>query len=271
MKRIEESDRVSLGGAQPKPTLIRRLTLLLGRSQALRGRLEAARSRSPLLDVSLEVIERDSDIGGGLLAGALAYRLFVFFLPLAFLLVAALGLFSRWFDVSPHEIGRDVGVVSLVTKEIAASSRSETGWWVALVAAGALAYVATVLHRAVAIVHALAWQRSAAAAKTERSLGVFALGLAAQLVLTAAKGPLRPPIGLENVLVLVAYPSGIGAIWLVMSLRLPHGADLRGGGSYSRGRQKTKRSDRGVRHAGEYLHRRDGAGRADGGPGAQHP
>jgi membrane protein len=224
LKDIEESDRVSLGGAEPKPTLIRRLTLLLDRSRALRGRLEAARSRSRALDVSFEVIERDSDIGGGILGGALAYRLFVFFLPLAFLLVAALGLLSRWFDVSPQEVGKGVGVVSLVTKEVAASSRSGAGWWVALVAAVALVYVTTVLHRAVAIVHALAWQRSASAAKTERSLGVFVLGVVAQLVLTAGSGPLRPPTGLVNIVVLVAYPLGIGAIWLGMSLRLPHGA-----------------------------------------------
>jgi uncharacterized BrkB/YihY/UPF0761 family membrane protein len=224
MKEIEEADQGSLEGAQPKPTLLRRLTLLLDRSRALRGRLEAARSRWRLLDVSFEVIERDSDIGGGILAGALAYRLFVFFLPLAFLLVAALGLLSQWFDVSPQEIGRDVGVVSLVTKEVAASSRSGAGWWVALVAAVALAYVTSVLHRAVAVVHALAWQRSAAAAKTERSLGVFVLGLATQLVLTAGTGPLRPPTGLENILVLIAYPLAIGAVWLGMSLRLPHGA-----------------------------------------------
>jgi len=223
LKDIEESDRVSLGGAEPKPTLIRRLTLLLDRSRALRGRLEAARSRSRALDVSFEVIERDSDIGGGILGGALAYRLFVFFLPLAFLLVAALGLLSRWFDVSPQEVGKGVGVVSLVTKEVAASSRSGAGWWVALVAAVALVYVTTVLHRAVAIVHALAWQRSASAAKTERSLGVFVLGVVAQLVLTAGSGPLRPPTGLVNIVVLIAYPLGIGVIWLGMSLRLPHG------------------------------------------------
>ena len=223
MKDIEESDRVSLGGAEPKPTLIRRLTLLLDRSRALRGRLEAARSRSRALDVSFEVIERDSDIGGGILGGALAYRLFVFFLPLAFLLVAALGLLSRWFDVSPQEIGKGVGVVSLVTKEVAASSRSGAGWWVALVAAVALVSVTAVLHRAVASVHALAWQRSASAAKTERSLGVFVLGVVAQLVLTAGSGPLRPPTGLVNIVVLIAYPLGIGVIWLGMSLRLPHG------------------------------------------------
>lgn len=192
--------------------------------RALVTHVEESRPDHAWVDVGFRLFERDSTVGGGLLAGALAYRLFVFFLPLAFLLVAALGLLSRWFDVSPQEIGRDVGVVSLVTKEVAASSTSGAGWWVAIVAAVALAYVTNVLHRAVAIVHALAWQRSAAAAKTERSLGVFVLGLAAQLALTAGTGPLRRPTGLENILVLIAYPVSIGAIWLGMSLRLPHGA-----------------------------------------------
>jgi membrane protein len=222
MKDIEEADRVPLGTA--KPTLLRRLTLALDRRPAMHAWLDSARSRSRALDTGLQVIERDSDIGGGILAGALAYRLFLFFLPLAFLLVAALGLASRWFDVSPTEIGRDVGVVSLVTKEVATSAKSGSGWWVSLVALVALAYVTRVLYRAVAIVHALAWQRSAAAAKTTRSLGVFALGIAAQLALTAATGPLRPPDGVANILLLVAYLVGIAAIWLVVAMRLPHGA-----------------------------------------------
>ena len=222
MKEIEEADRAPLGTV--RPTLVRRLTLALDRRRAVHARLESARSRSRLLDVGFQVIERDSDIGGGILAGALAYRLFLFFLPLAFLLVAALGLASRWFDVSPTEIGRDVGVVSLVTKEVATSAKSGSGWWVSIVAAVVLAYVTRVLYRAVAIVHALAWQRSAAAAKTTRGLGVFALGVAAQLALTAGTGPLRPPDGLVNILVLAGYLGGIAAIWLVLAMRLPHGS-----------------------------------------------
>jgi uncharacterized BrkB/YihY/UPF0761 family membrane protein len=221
MKEIEEADRAPLG--KVRPTLLRRLTLALDRRRAVHDRLESARSRSRLLDVGLQVIERDSDIGGGILGGALAYRLFLFFLPLAFLLVAALGLASRWLDVSPTEIGRDVGVVSLVTKEVATSANSGSGWWVSLVALVVLAYATRVLYRAVAIVHALAWQRSAAAAKSTRSFRIFALGVAAQLALTALKGPLRPPDGAKNIIVLAAYLIGIAAIWLVVAMRLPHG------------------------------------------------
>ena len=67
--------------------------------------MQEARERSPALDATLETIELDSHIGGGILAGALSYRLFVFLLPLAFFLVSGLGVpglqggggaLSRW-------------------------------------------------------------------------------------------------------------------------------------------------------------------------------
>jgi hypothetical protein len=40
-------------------------------------RVTNARAVHPVVDVGLDLVERDSKIGGGLLAGALAYRLFV--------------------------------------------------------------------------------------------------------------------------------------------------------------------------------------------------
>ena len=51
-----------------------------------RRRVEAARPRHATVDFGLTLLERDSSIGGGLLAGALAYRLFVLLLPTALLL-----------------------------------------------------------------------------------------------------------------------------------------------------------------------------------------
>ena len=37
------------------------------------------------------MVERDSEVGGGIIAGALAYRLFIWLLPLALVAVAGLG------------------------------------------------------------------------------------------------------------------------------------------------------------------------------------
>ena len=65
----------------PRRTLLRRVTLWAEQARALRGWIEEARRRSAALDATFETIERDSEVGGNMLAGALSYRLFVFSLP----------------------------------------------------------------------------------------------------------------------------------------------------------------------------------------------
>jgi membrane protein len=206
-----------------RPSLLQRLTLALERTRLLRGRVEEARTHIPLLDTALDVIERDSNVGGGILAGALAYRLFLFFLPLAFFLVSALGLVADAFGVTPRTVGEDLGFVGLVTKEVTDSARSGSGVWVALGSIVVLAYVTRVLYRAVAIVHALAWEHSAASAKTaSRSMKVFALGLAGQLTLAVGVGAVRAQTSIGGIVVLVVYAGGLCGIWLAMSFWLPH-------------------------------------------------
>ena len=175
-----------------------------------------------MLDASLQVIERDSQVGGGLLAGALAYRLFLFFLPLGFFLIAVLGLVANWTGTKPLRVSKDIGIVNLVTNEVASTAQQGSGFWVALVSIVVLAYVTVVLHRAVAVVHALAWENSAVPAKAGRSRKIFALGLLAQLVALGVLGGFRPESVLAYVLSLTALGLALAAIWLGMSLRLPH-------------------------------------------------
>jgi uncharacterized BrkB/YihY/UPF0761 family membrane protein len=207
-----------------KPGTLQRLKHAIDQTQELRLRIERTRTRTPLLDASFEVIERDSHVGGSILAGALAYRLFLFFLPLGFFLIAMLGLVARWTGTKPHGIAKNIGVVSLVTREVGETSQKGSGVWVALVSIVVLAYVTTVLHRAVAVVHALAWENTALPAKSGRSRKIFALGIAAQLVTIGLLGGFRPEATLEYVLLLAALGAVLGIVWLGMSLRLPHAA-----------------------------------------------
>ena len=72
--------------------------------------VEEARRRSPALDATFETIERDSDVGGNMLAGALSYRLFVFSLPAAFFAVSGLGLLASALGIEPHLISNSVGL-----------------------------------------------------------------------------------------------------------------------------------------------------------------
>ena len=161
----DEPEQIEL--PRPKRTLLGRLAHWVEHAQALKGWVQEARGDSPALDATFETIERDSHIGGGMLAGALSYRLFIFALPLAFFLVSGLGLLASALGVQANVVVNSVGVAGTVTKQVQGAAEGSSSWWVALTALLVLAYMTRVLLRSVAIVHALAWEGSAASVKVQ--------------------------------------------------------------------------------------------------------
>lgn len=207
----------------PRRTLLRRLTLWLEHARAFKVWIEEARGRSAALDATFETIERDSHIGGGLLAGALSYRLFVFALPLAFFLVSGLGLLADALGVESDLVVNSVGAAGVITKQVESASSGSSNWWVALGSFCVLVYATRILLRAIAIVHSLAWERSAAAVKvSSRSLGVFGAAVVAQLGLAVAVSAVNHQTAIGAIITLVVSVFGLAGIWLVVSLELPH-------------------------------------------------
>ena len=80
----DESDRPR--GAAPS-----RRDAIQARARELAARAEAERRRHESVDVVFEVVDRDVETGGGIIAGALAYRLFIWLLPAVLVAVAGLG------------------------------------------------------------------------------------------------------------------------------------------------------------------------------------
>jgi len=148
----------------PRQTLLRRLMARVEQTRAVRRGVQRARRRYATLDAAFETIERDSEIGGGMLAGALSYRLFVFSLPFAFFVVSGLGLLAKAVGSDPNALADSVGLAGVIAKQVAGASES-SNWWITLSAFLVLLYATRVLLRAVAIVHALAWERSAASVR----------------------------------------------------------------------------------------------------------
>ena len=207
----------------PRRTLLRRVTLWAEHARALRGWVEEARRRLPALDATFETIERDSHMGGGMLAGALSYRLFVFSLPAAFFAVSGLGLLASAVGVEPHLISNSVGLAGVVTTQIASTAKGGSDWWIALTSFFALVYATRVLLRAIAIVHSLAWERSAAAVKvSSHSLGVFGAALAGQLLLLVGVGAVSHQTLIGGILTLLVLVFGLTGLWLIVSLELTH-------------------------------------------------
>jgi membrane protein len=111
-----------------EPTIAGRVAHWLELTRALRTRVEAARARHGAVDVGFAVVERDSAIGGGLLAGALAYRLFVLLLPTALLLVSGLGLYADAADQPPSKVAKEAGLHGLIASQVASSASSGARW-----------------------------------------------------------------------------------------------------------------------------------------------
>jgi uncharacterized BrkB/YihY/UPF0761 family membrane protein len=210
----------------PRRTLLHRLTARVERARALRSGVQRARERSAMVDAAFETIERDSEIGGGMLAGALSYRLFVFSLPFAFFLVSGLGLLANAFGSDPNALANSVGLAGVIAKQVASASES-SNWWITLSAFLVLVYATRVLFRAVAIVNALAWERSAASVRVRaRPLAVFSAAVICQVGLVAAVGAINRQTAIGGILAIVAFAFALGALWLLVSLRVAH-ADAR--------------------------------------------
>jgi uncharacterized BrkB/YihY/UPF0761 family membrane protein len=194
------------------------------RRQRIRMRAERARSKHAFIDLGLDVAESDSSIGGGLLAGALAYRLFVLLLPLVLLLVTGLGLYAGAADESPSKVAEEAGLHGLIASHVAETASSPARWIFFLVMIPAVLYALSKLYRAVAIVHALAWRGHARGAAMSAT-GVALLGVALVIDLGAVgiASWIRRHSELGGLASLLVYFVVVGGTWLLVSRRLPGG------------------------------------------------
>jgi uncharacterized BrkB/YihY/UPF0761 family membrane protein len=205
------------------PTIPGRIARWTERGRILQAQVEAARSRSRLLDLGFDVVERDSTIGGGMLGGALAYRLFVFLLPLSLFLVSGIGVYADTTDQSSSEVVSGSGLTGLIAKEVSAAATSPARWAIFIVTFPVVVYAAAMLYRAIAIVHAIAWHGSGRAVRlSSKGFGVFGGVLFAQLVCTAIVGWIRDSDQVANVTALLVYGVVLGGAWLALAQLLPH-------------------------------------------------
>jgi membrane protein len=205
--------------------LVRRWsTALETRAEQLGNRGQAERERHESVDAVFAMVDRDGDVGGGIIAGALAYRFFIWLLPLALVAVAGLGYAADAESKSPEEAADSLGVGGLITSSISNAANSSNRWYALLVGIPVLLWATRSVLRALIAAHRLVWGdvRSAAPKATPlatlRLLGLL-LALLAVSGLTSAVRAWSGGAGVLSTL-LIALPSA--GVWLLVSLRLPH-------------------------------------------------
>jgi uncharacterized BrkB/YihY/UPF0761 family membrane protein len=130
------------------------------RAEDYREDLEGRRSSNRIIDAAFGSYEHETSVGGPILAGAMAFRFFVFIVPYVFVLIFGFGAGSSAAGEDPSDLARRTGIVGLAAHAIDVSSDAST--WAKIVtlsiASYALLSASRTMVKALVIVHALMWR-----------------------------------------------------------------------------------------------------------------
>jgi uncharacterized BrkB/YihY/UPF0761 family membrane protein len=198
-------------------------------AEARWDRVVAARQRVTSVDVAFQVFENDRDKGGGIMAGAVAFRMFVAMVPATLVIVIVLGAVVDVSGENAYELAHQVGLTGIAASTIKTASDASTASTIVtfLLSVLALFLASSSLAKTLRVVNFLLWdlpmhplRRSWRAALTV--IGLF-VGLAALSLLLAKARAESGPVGLGSILVAML---GFFALWLFISSLLPHRGGL---------------------------------------------
>jgi uncharacterized BrkB/YihY/UPF0761 family membrane protein len=176
----------------------------------------------PLVDVALRTYRRDREIAGTVVGSALAFRLFLFFVPLLLFLVGLAGFLASWVD--GDDVADDAGVSGGLAKQIrsAFDQPGNTRWVAVLVGLVGIVSTGRTLSKVMVASSSLAWRLPATTKASLKVVGGL-VGLIAGIGLVAAlMNRVRAQFGLgvtgvSFLAVLAAYV----LVWLAISMLLP--------------------------------------------------
>ena len=191
----------------------------------LRSRAMELAPRAPGVAYALAAIGRDRQYGGGLLAGALAFRLFGALLPFALLLAVLLGYAADADRDTAQEAADATGISEAVLLSVADSAKLSTGtrWVVSVGALLALLWAAIWAARAIRAVHQIAWSGGVErmGQPIQGALVLVAAIVAVVLVISGAAAA-REQLGTVGLLIAIASTLAFFGIWLWLEWLLPH-------------------------------------------------
>jgi uncharacterized BrkB/YihY/UPF0761 family membrane protein len=185
-------------------------------------RAEALRAGHGSVDTVYVIADRDSEVGGGLMAGALAYRIFIWLLPFALVVVAGIGIASSASE-SPESAAKSLGLQGIVASSVAQAARGSSRWYALLIGVPILLWATRSLLKALVVVHRLVWGdlRRAVPKPTAGATLRFLVLLVGYFAIFELARAVQSWTGSVTLRILVGL-LGIFAWWLVLSSRLPH-------------------------------------------------
>ena len=197
--------------------------------RTLRERADRERDKHESVRTLFHLYDEDRGRGGGLLAGGLAYRMFIWLLPAALVAATLLNLFTDVGGKSPSTLAKDLGMGAAVAASVN-SAATQAGRAVPILLVLGLAimlWASRGVIKALRLVSALAWHIGPAPAVSPIRSALATAGILSLLCLySVIISPLyRGSLGSDVVATVVAI-AGMAAITTLAASTLPRPDDV---------------------------------------------
>jgi uncharacterized BrkB/YihY/UPF0761 family membrane protein len=149
-----------------KRSLKDRGAVLKSRYDQTRRRLEEQagilREKNATARIAFEAYDRDKRHAGALLAGGLAYRLFIWLVPMALVIASLLNVVARVADSSTEEVAKRAGLAAALTATVAqaASDTGNSSFVLLVIGLWAVLWSGKSVVKALRLLSGVAWQMS---------------------------------------------------------------------------------------------------------------
>jgi len=182
----------------------------------------ATHEHRPLIDVALRIYRRDRESAGTVVGSAVAFRLFLFFVPLLLFLVGLVGIIATWVDAG--DVEEQTGITGSLADQIdAALSQPGSSRWVAtILGLFGMASAGRSLSKVMVSASCLAWRLPVQAKASVRIVGgivglIAGIGLVAVIVNRIRVDLGLAATGLSFLAAVIVY----GLAWVALSMILP--------------------------------------------------
>lgn len=167
-------------------------------------------------------LERNRRVAASVLAGGIAYRLFLWLLPFGLIIGGALGLMDAdGVEEAVASGGLPAAVVDLIG-DVARAAESDW-WWLLGLGVPLLLFAGHTGAKAVQLIHSLVWDEPPPRTKPLQTSLAFTGVLCAVMAVVALTWWVRDESWLVDLLAGVLMIVPLTGLWLWVSLRLPHG------------------------------------------------
>ena len=196
-------------------------TRLAGEQQRF-NRMLARHEHRPLVALAVRIVRRDRESAGTVVGSAVAFRLFLFFVPLLLFLVGLLGIIATWVDA--EDVHEQTAITGSLADQIdsALSQPGSSRWIATILGLFGMATAGRSLSKVLVSASCLAWRLPVQGKASMRIVGgivglVAGVGLVAVIVNRIRADLGLAATGLSFLAAVVVY----GLAWLALSMILP--------------------------------------------------